>query len=404
MEPRMKVGLISSAYPPDLDGIGDYTWWMAKTLVEQSEIAPPVTVFTRIGMDHRKTPGVEVARFFNPEYPETFSALRETLECDFANPNERLDWLVLQYNPFSYGPRGFCPRVPATLRRIRARTQRPKIAVMFHETKVHPSRWAVAVMFLWQHPIFRAVCRAADVAFVSAEHWIHQVRGAAPDLPVHHLPVGSNIPLRDIPRDQARLKAGIEKDEFVLGLFGGAHVSRRLDWIATTAGEVTRRHAGRRIALLYIGPDGSAIRSAFSNVKLIDCGALPAEEVGVRLRAMDAAISPFIDGVSTRRGSVVALLQHGIPVATTQTPWTDSVFRTSAPSGLLMSSATSAEAFAAKTADWLDRLPPGGVPDPEVSKFHDRFFRWQDIGATMLQHLRTQGVSCAPGASEHEHE
>ena len=130
------------------------------------------------------------------------------------------------------------------------------------------------------------------------------------------------------------------------------------------------------------------MRRALAHADMVDCGALPAEEVGDRLRAVDAAISPFHDGISTRRGSVIALLQHGIPIATTKASWSDEVFRKTTPEGLLVSSATSAEAFAAEAVDWLDRLPAGRVPDPEVTDFHDRNFSWEDIAGTMLTHLR----------------
>ena len=38
---------------------------------------------------------------------------------------------------------------------------------------------------------------------------------------------------------------------------------------------------------------------------------------------MDIFLSPFIDGVSTRRGSFFAALQHGLPIVTTRAYHTD---------------------------------------------------------------------------------
>ena len=102
---------------------------------------------------------------------------------------------------------------------------------------------------------------------------------------------------------------------------------------------------------------------------------------------MDAAISPFVDGISTRRGSMMALLQHGIPIATTQTQWTDTLLGTSSLSRLLLSSAKSPEAFAAETADWLGRLPRGGVPDGELMNFYGQNFSWKAIAETMVTRL-----------------
>ena len=31
-----KITLSSAAYPPDLDGIGDYTWWLAGALAKET--------------------------------------------------------------------------------------------------------------------------------------------------------------------------------------------------------------------------------------------------------------------------------------------------------------------------------------------------------------------------------
>ena len=73
----MHIGLISAAFPPDLDGIGDYTWWMAKTLVE---LGHRVTVFTRIG-DVKALPGAAIiVPFYDPARPESFGELASVLE------------------------------------------------------------------------------------------------------------------------------------------------------------------------------------------------------------------------------------------------------------------------------------------------------------------------------------
>ena len=383
----MRLGLVSAAYPPDLDGIGDYTWWMARALAISDDVEKPVVVFTRDGSDHKASPGVKVSEFFNPQRAKTVSRLLASLEREDRDEERPLDWLVLQYNPFSWGRRGYCPWVPSTLRRLRQSGSATRLAVMFHETTIPKWPWRFSLMFAWQYPIFRNVCRIADMAFVSTTRWIPQVRRAATGLPIHHLPVGSNIPLCNVSRDEARMKLGIERDATVLGVFGGAHISRRLDWIAATVAEAKRTHPGRRTALLYIGPEGRAMRRALGDSDLIDCGALPPEEVGCRLRALDAAISPFLDGVSTRRGSVMAFLQHGIPIATNQSSWTDELFRQATPPGLLVSSARSAMAFAAETAGWLDRLQTGKVPDLQVSNFYDQNFNWRIIADTMMRHL-----------------
>jgi len=379
----MRIGLISSGYPPDLDGIGDYTWWLAKTLAERPEITKPVTVFTRVGAEHTKSEGVKVIPFFDPLRPKSF---RDLLGTPAVND---LDWLVLQYNPFGFGRWGYCPWVPETLALLKRTQKRPRIAVMFHETVVPRWPWKFALMYCWQQPIFRSICRTADVAFVSTERWTPQVKCASPNLPVHHLPVGSNVPLSEISHADARQRCGLEKDALVFGVFGSAHISRRIDWIGATVTAAAREYNGRRTVLLYVGAQGEILRRSCPHADFIDAGRLPAEDISRYLRTMDAVISPFLDGISTRRTSVISVLHHGVPVATSRSPWTDDLFVIDTPAGLLLSRAASAEDFARETLDWMRLLPDRGIPDAEITAFYDRHFQWPTISATMIRHLTT---------------
>ena len=381
----MRLGLISGGYPPDLDGIGDHSWWLARTLAAQPGVESPVHVFTSAAPARTAAPGVEVLPIFDATRPASFRAL-------LSSPAVAgLDWLVLQYNPFSFGRRGYCPWVPQTLSRIRRLPNPPRLAVIFHETMVPPWPWNFAIMYCWQRPIFRALCRAADAAFVSTERWTPQVRRASPRLPVHHLPVGSNIPLSPDSYAEARRKLGIDDGALVLGLFGGAHLSRRLDWIGACLHEARWRRPSRRVVLLYVGPDGEAVRRVCKKADFIDAGLLDAGQVGGRLRAMDAMISPFVDGVSTRRGSVIAALQHGIPVATTRRAWTDRLFFEKTPRALLLSTAASAAAFASETMDWLDSLPRNTGADSECAAFYQQAFAWPLIARSLLRGLEPPG-------------
>ena len=45
----MKIGLAVSGYPPDVDGIGDYTYWLARALSELPDAVKPMVVYARKG-------------------------------------------------------------------------------------------------------------------------------------------------------------------------------------------------------------------------------------------------------------------------------------------------------------------------------------------------------------------
>jgi hypothetical protein len=71
------------------------------------------------------------------------------------------------------------------------------------------------------------------------------------------------------------------------------------------------------------------------------------------MRAMDLLISPFIDGISTRRGSAIAGFQHGVAVASTLAHHTDALLREGAPANLILAPLDERHAFVEKINQWI---------------------------------------------------
>jgi glycosyltransferase involved in cell wall biosynthesis len=61
---------------------------------------------------------------------------------------------------------------------------------------------------------------------------------------------------------------------------------------------------------------------------------------------MDLHLTPFIDGVSTRRGSFMAGIQHGVPTVATRGELTDRILRDADGDALLLASTSDPDAFA----------------------------------------------------------
>lgn len=375
----MKISLLSPAFPPDFDAIGHYSQKMANQLVAGGH---EVSVLTSEGERREQGNGEKIIPCIRYAHASSLRQLPKAVSD--AAP----DWLVVQFNPFGFGRRGFCPQLPLALAKIRRRG-RTRVAIMFHETMVPAWPWKFFVMFCWQYPTFRMLCRGADATFVSTGRWIPQVRAASRVVPCHHLPVGSNVPKSRLTAEDARRNLGIAGETLVLGVFGQNHASRPLDWIAKAAAAVRQDRAA---VLVYIGPDGRALREACPGLEILDCGVQPAEGVGDRLRAMDVLLSPFADGASTRRGSLVAALQHGVPVATTRRRWTDQVLLDSRLEGLLLSPAEDGSAFALEARAWVRRgdcLRRGSRTT--IEDFHDKTFAWPVIAGQLVEGLREAG-------------
>jgi len=368
----MKIGLFSGAYPPELDGIGDYTGLLAGELGSRHE----VRVFTGFQKSYSANAKVPVLGVFDPAKPATVRGLLKAVAAD-----PPLDRLVVQYNPFGFGPRGYNPWLPLALSRLR--TQVP-VSVMFHETYVPCESPAQFAMRLWQIPQFVSLCRISGPIYSSCSRWLPAIRRAAGRDAIL-LPVGSNIGLSKLSRLEARSRLGVDENTRVWGVFGSAHPSRLLDWICEAA-KATASSAGSGSALVYIGADGEEFRRILDpGVRFIDCGLLPGDAVGDRLMAADCMLAPFIDGLSTRRGSVIAAFQHGIPVVSTSSRWTDALLLGQEELSVFLSPVhDGADGFASLTRRVANGLPIAVSRQIALKEYSARHFGWPSISAALL--------------------
>lgn len=317
---RPSVHLIAPALPPKLDGIGDHS---ARLAVALTAAGADVTVLGPQSVPTDPIDGVRTVAAFDPLVRQSVWDLATIVK------RERPDWVVLQYNPFCYGRWGLNLSLPRAFAAMRSGGTR--LALFAHEQFVPVLDVKHAIMTSWQRWQFRQLGQAADVVFSSIQMWAQENRRRFPGKPVVHVPVGSNVPRVDISRADARRRLGIEDGAGVLGIFGTAHNSRLTEPVrnALAAAEA----AGRRPLMLYMGPDGDAMRAAFTGHRVIAEGPLAADEVSRRLAAVDVYLAGFVDGVSTRRGSWLAALQHGLACVGTVGINTDAVFRTAAAEG-----------------------------------------------------------------------
>ncbi|MBV8281656.1 MAG: glycosyltransferase family 4 protein, partial [Candidatus Eremiobacteraeota bacterium] len=308
----MRLALLSGAFPPQFDGIGDYSWWLSQTLAQQGH---EVTVLTSFAPVRQPVAGVDVIPCFDASRSQTIHEALQSLR-----KKGRFDWLIVQYNPFCFGRRGFAPWLIPALRGGGI-----PVAVMFHETFAVPLwPWQQIVMRIWQYPQFALLARTGRCHFVSTERWLAQVRRWAKG-PSQLLPVGSNLPLCDLTKREAREKLGLSPDALILGVFGFAHQSKRTAWIGAAARSI--HHRFPQTEVLCIGQVGQLVRNVCGKTPVHDHGFLPGPEVSLRLRAMDLFLAPLTDGISGRRGSVVAALQHGLPICSTVRNYTDTYLK-----------------------------------------------------------------------------
>jgi glycosyltransferase involved in cell wall biosynthesis len=376
----MKIAILSGAFPPQFDGIGDHTWRLSQELSAQGQ---EVTVFTSLGPARPKPLGVDVICCFDPGKPETIQKLPRALRAA-----GRFDYVLLQYNPFSFGPRGFAPWLVYAL----ARAKIP-LVLMLHETYVPLWPWRFSLMRLWQYPQFVCLVRAACALLVSTVRWLPQLRRWTKRR-CTILPVGSNLPAPQMSKPEARAKLGLAPDVLLLGIFGFGHISKRTEWVGAAARRIYQRFP--KTQLLNVGQTSDSLPLLCAPVPVHQHGLLSGHEASLRLRAMDLFLAPFADGISPRRGSVIAALQHGVPVCSTFREYTDRFLLDFVSPAFSLTPSSDESCFTRGALNMAEKSVEKPQLGEDLVKFHDRYFAWPVIAQDLINELRLPSRDSVP--------
>ncbi|MBA3672047.1 MAG: glycosyltransferase family 4 protein [Gemmatimonadaceae bacterium] len=321
--------MITCEYPPMLGGVSDHSFLLARELArvgDTVEVWAPPGVSTPPGI-----PGVTVHVLPSLFGLDSLRLLRARLrELPAATR------VLVQYVPTSFGWRMI--NLPFALFLYSQR--RRGLDVYFHEVGFAIGRHQsmrrnvaglVHVVMNW------LTVRAASRVFVAIPEWATRLRRLGIRAPTHDrvvtwIPVPSNVPDR---ADMARVRALrddllISGVRHVVGHFGtyGRYfmgvlppaVSRILDEGADRVVLLIGRESDRcRAAVLEERPDLAA--------RVVATAGLGPSEVSAHIAACDVMLQPYDDGVSARRGSLMAALALGRAVisnhgASTGPVWT----------------------------------------------------------------------------------
>lgn len=227
-------------------------------------------------------------------------------------------WILLQYNPFSYGRWGVAPRLISDLIALRRRTG-ALLAISIHEPWGRVTDWRSALMTAYQQAQLRMLLQIADTVIVATEAYSRAIRR-----PAIHIPVGSNVTPLPVNGTQARLRLGLD-ERLVMTLFGTGHPSRALDHAEAAIAAVCEQRGPGALTVQNLGI-GSPRLTLPVGVQVVTPGRLEADELSLRLHASDVLLLPFTDGVSSRRTTLMAGLAHGVPVAGLHGTSTDRIF------------------------------------------------------------------------------
>jgi len=398
--------LVSAALPPQPNGIGDYTAQLAAALARTGAVEM-ITVLTACGQKHAPIPGVTITPAFDPDQPRTVRQITSHLAATPDNPPvgamsaAGADWLLLQYNPFSFGRWGVNPYLSAMVRQVQRTRPGTRFALMIHEPFVRFTDARSLPLAVWQRAQLFALGRRADVVLVSIEPWRRELAAWFGVERTVHLPVGSNIGRVAIARGgAARARLNIPPDALVLGLFGAAGRGRTLEALRRSVDALTNARPERPVRVLTIGPDDIAVQNALvgagarGDVTIIAAGGpLDPDEVSRRFAAMDICLAPYVDGVSTRRTSLMTALQHGVAVVGTRGHTTDPLLENEDGRAFLLAGARDPDAFAAHVVRLAEDAGLRAALAGAGKRLFETHFTWERIAALLMETLLTRAKS-----------
>jgi glycosyltransferase involved in cell wall biosynthesis len=359
----VRVAILCNSSLGQIDAIREYSFLLRAALEEKGNVADLVL---RDGNGMWKVAGVSGALV-------PMRRLRTTLA--------QYDALVLQYNPFMYGKWGFAPWLPADIALLSARRRRVRIVLMVHEPYVPMINWRWTLMGIWQRSQLLALRIPSDVVLASITRWTDRFASRWPSRPTFHLPVGSNLPDMRHFRTEERLRLGVDAQTVVLSTFGTGDPARLPEYIAAAANAVAR--AGCRVLLLNLGIGAPPLHDLADDVRVETPGVLSAEDVARRLAASDIYLASHHEGISSRRGTMMAALQHGLPVVGTDGRLTDPMLRAEADAIRLVPVGRPevfAEAAAALAGDPRERQARGR----RARELYEQRFDWPVIADRLV--------------------
>ena len=333
MANRTTWHLVTCEYPPQAGGVSDYTQLVARALSSAGDEVhvwcPPANGAT--GEPERETENPaplfvhrEMGRF-------SISNLCRLNNCldQFASPRR----LLVQWVPHGYGFHSM--NLPFCLWLWqRAVRRRDIVELMVHEPclpfgKGSLKQNGVAAV----HRLMTIVLlNAARHVWMSIPAWATRLRpyslGRA--LPFTWLPVTSNIAVVDDPDAVRIIRARYVPDgQHLLGHFG-TYDRNITELLLQYLPLFLLARADRVVLLLGRGSEAMRERLLREQPDVAErvhaTGTLAATDLSLHLKACDLMLQPYIDGVSSRRTSVMVALSHGLPIVTTSGRLTESLW------------------------------------------------------------------------------
>jgi glycosyltransferase involved in cell wall biosynthesis len=321
----MKIALVSGEFPPMEGGVGAFTQELARALDAQrqevhiitSRTADPDSSKQRFGRlpEPRDLGFAQLhAAIGRWRWPSVSTIADLTLRYEF-------DVVNIQYQAAAYNMNS--PAINLLPWRLKHLV---RTIVTFHDLRI-PYLFPKAGKFR-NMAISLMARQSAGIITTNSEDFV-QLKNKL-DTPLTTIPIGSNIKVyrpNHIEIEEVRDNLGLHGDDILLGYFGFINESKGADLLVETFATLPSNYH-----LVFIGGQtgasdetnkafASQVREMIEKANLGDrihwTGYMSDNRVSTFLEAVDLIVMPYRDGVSLRRGTLMATLAQGCASVTT---------------------------------------------------------------------------------------
>lgn len=304
----MKILFITNNFPPIVDGVGDYTYNIAKQFIEHNH---------EVYIICRNNPQIN-----NNELGMTILPIIEKWDCNCYKPiidfiqEKSIDIVSLQYVPHGFHPKGLPFPIITLAKKIKKCNA--KLFTFFHEVSVEKEKSNIKktlLSILMQH-ISKRIIENSDYVATSIEYYKNMIIRLVPDIKeISIIPIASNIPETKLSKEEltALKKELAPNNETIISFFGIRNIQTSIDAI------VELKEHGYKSKVLLIGKTSKNLPNNLPT-DTIKTGTLDIKEIDQYLKISDIFILPENNdsGCSFKSGSLAAGLRNNLPIITTK--------------------------------------------------------------------------------------
>lgn len=320
----MKLVILCGSLEPGKDGVGDYSRQLANYCRSQNHSVLLCSLndgWIKLDAVAKESQEIRIASV--TPWPQRIEALQKTL--DFFQP----DFISLQFVPYAYHKRGFCRDLALHLRVL---AKKYRWQIMFHELWLGLNKadsLKYKLLGFWQRRHALQLVRTLSPKVTHTQSAVYAKFLLREQVASIRLPLFSNIDIVASPdfaqtydlltQHGLTLTPENRSGTFVILFFGSLHP----EW---TPDLLMQKMAGKKslfLSLGRLGGVGGKIWRQFSEkyakqARFMNLGELTAPEISTALQFADAGVAASPWNLIEKSGSVVAMLEHGLPVIVTR--------------------------------------------------------------------------------------